>query len=456
VTNANSIAIDHIVGLTSVTPAETLKNGATTETPPSAVAGMTSAGPCESSIAATVAIDSIGRTETKVMLIALPMTGADTIAMRRARTTPGGMTAHAAMRLRLRVAGANAPMKRHHRLADTEIAMTADASRTIVAPTRASGPTANRGDATKATHGARRGGRSVTVDPIRAARELRPEDHAKSAAQRGHHGDEKTASGRLDSGTNGRRMMDGNGAIGEVKSGNNHARVIAIDGPAAAGKTTVARALAGRVGAIFLDTGLLYRAVTFEALRRGISPSDGPALADLVRGLDIQVAPPTVNDGRAHDVLVDGEDVTGSLRTEAVDRHVSEVSAHPAVRAELLPIQRRIADGDAVVMVGRDIATVVVPDAGVKIFLDASLHERARRRHHELAERGVEATHDAVLADLRRRDQADSSRESAPLQRDLDAFVVGTDGLSIDQVVDRMEQIVRQVWSATGAIAKAE
>jgi cytidylate kinase len=245
-------------------------------------------------------------------------------------------------------------------------------------------------------------------------------------------------------------MRGGNVATGQVTSAGNHRRVIAIDGPGAAGKTTVARALADRVDAIFLDTGLLYRAVTLAALNRGISPLDERAIAELINSIDISVAPPSVADGRAHDVLIDGQDVTESLRTSTIDSNVSQVSAHPRVRAALLPIQRRIADGGAVVMVGRDIATVVVPDAGTKIYLDASAAERARRRRDELGERGTDLSYDAVLADLERRDLADSTRDAAPLQRDEDAIVVDTDGLSITQVVDRLEEIVRVSWSAKG------
>jgi cytidylate kinase len=156
-------------------------------------------------------------------------------------------------------------------------------------------------------------------------------------------------------------------------SANNLSMVIAIDGPAAAGKTTVARALADRVGAIFLDTGLLYRAVTRAALDRNVSPGDGPALTTLAESIDLSIRPASVHDGRAHDVLVDGKDVTALLRTPDVDRHVSEVSAHTGVRAALLPIQRQIAETGSVVMVGRDIATVVAPDAGLKVYLDAGL-----------------------------------------------------------------------------------
>jgi cytidylate kinase len=151
------------------------------------------------------------------------------------------------------------------------------------------------------------------------------------------------------------------------------------------------------------------------------------------------------------DVLLDQEDVTAHLRSAEVDRHVSAVSAHQGVRAELLPIQRNIAAGQMVVMVGRDIGSVVVPAAGVKIFLDASVRERARRRHEELIGTGRKDQFDAVLADLERRDAADSGREIAPLQIAEGATIVQTDGLTVEHVVDKIEQIVRETWSAVDA-----
>jgi len=175
--------------------------------------------------------------------------------------------------------------------------------------------------------------------------------------------------------------------------------VVAIDGPAAAGKSTVARHLAERLGAMLFDTGSLYRAVTLAALRQSTPLSDGPALAELASERHVDVAPPSAGDGRLYDVLLDGEDVTWPIRSPEVDGAVSEVSAHPEVRAALLPVQRRIAAG-RVVIVGRDIGTVVVPDAPVKIYLQASLRERARRRHRELAELGVDASYEAIVRDL--------------------------------------------------------
>jgi len=229
-----------------------------------------------------------------------------------------------------------------------------------------------------------------------------------------------------------------------------HRRVIAIDGPAAAGKTTVARDLADRIGALLFDTGALYRSVTLAAYRAGIDPDDGERLAELARDSDIDLRPASVDDGRLCDVLLDGEDVTWAIRTPEIDSRVSEVSAHPGVRAALLPVQRQIASGASVVMVGRDIASVVTPEAGVKIYLDASVEERARRRVAELRARGVEITDAAVMADLIERDRFDSTRELSPLTAAPDAIHIDTDGLTIPEVVDRLDALVRSTWSAMG------
>jgi cytidylate kinase len=231
-----------------------------------------------------------------------------------------------------------------------------------------------------------------------------------------------------------------------TKSGK-HLKVIAIDGPAAAGKTTVARALADRLGAIFLDTGLLYRAVTFAALQRGIPSSDAAALAALVRSIELEVRPPSVNDGRSLDVLLDRVDITPRLRDPAIDRAVSAVAAHPPVRAALLPLQRALAERGPVVMVGRDITSVVIPDAGVKIYLDASNEERARRRYDELRVRGGNLSYDDVLAELIARDAADSTREAAPLRLAPGATVIDSNGRSIGQVVDAIARLAERTWA---------
>lgn len=228
--------------------------------------------------------------------------------------------------------------------------------------------------------------------------------------------------------------------------------VIAIDGPAAAGKSTVARALADAVGALLFDTGALYRAATLLALRTGVPVSDGPRLADLIEGSEIDLRPPSAADGRLYDVYVNGEDVTWKLRTAEIDANVSPVSAHPAVREALLDVQRRIARQGRVVMVGRDIGTVVVPDASVKIYLDASPEERAQRRCQELVARGLAVTYDDVLAEIRNRDRIDSERDVAPLLPAANATIVATDGIPADDVVALLAEVVRQAWGQSTAV----
>ncbi len=230
-----------------------------------------------------------------------------------------------------------------------------------------------------------------------------------------------------------------------------HRQVIAIDGPGAAGKSTVAQQLADRTGAMLFDTGALYRAVTLLAVRQGVDGADSTRLAHLARTHRIDIEPPTVSDGRQVTVLLDGEDVTWAIRTPEIDARVSEVSAHSLVREELLEVQRSIADGVRVVMVGRDIGTVVIPRAGVKVFLDASTEERARRRFAELQGRGVNADYETVLADLQARDDFDSSRETAPLAAAGDAVVVNTDGRSVEDIVDEIARLADRAWVSTDA-----
>jgi CMP/dCMP kinase len=249
------------------------------------------------------------------------------------------------------------------------------------------------------------------------------------------------------------RMTSSNGAEGrsQVDEPNSaHLKVVAIDGPAAAGKTTVASHVAARLGAMLFDTGALYRAVTLAALRAGLADDDASALVNLTRRIAIDVSPPSVDDGRQLDVRLNGEDVTWAIRGEPVDSHVSAISAHAEVRQALLPIQRRIAAGGPVVMVGRDIGSVVIPDAGVKIYLDASAEERARRRFQELVNRGVETDYETVLQETRARDAYDTSRAVSPLRIAPGADVVATDGHEIDEVVDKIVDIAQRRWQEAG------
>lgn len=233
----------------------------------------------------------------------------------------------------------------------------------------------------------------------------------------------------------------------QVGPSNAHLRVVAIDGPAAAGKTTVASRVAARLGAMLFDTGALYRAVTLAAQRAGLADEDAGAIANLTRRLAIDLSPPSVDDGRQLDVRLDGEDVTWAIRSDEVDRHVSAIAAQPEVRQALLPIQRRIAAGERVVMVGRDIGSVVIPDAGIKVYLDASAEERARRRFQELRDRGFEVKYESVLADTRARDAFDTNRPVAPLRVASGAEVVETDGRSIEEVVDSIVDLAHRRWN---------
>ncbi|MBC8254763.1 MAG: (d)CMP kinase [Ardenticatenia bacterium] len=217
---------------------------------------------------------------------------------------------------------------------------------------------------------------------------------------------------------------------------------IAIDGPAASGKSTVGELLAQRLGYLYFDTGVMYRAVTWAALERTIPIEDEPAVTALAERLRIDVTSPTVDDGRQYTVLADGVDVTWTIRTPEVDAHVSPVSAYPGVRRALVAQQRRVATGGRVVMVGRDIGTVVLPDADLKLYLDASVEERARRRWREVRARGKETGHEKVLASMRRRDEIDSSRADSPLRVAEDAIVVDTTDLNIERMLAEVGRLV--------------
>ena len=219
-------------------------------------------------------------------------------------------------------------------------------------------------------------------------------------------------------------------------------RTIAIDGPAGAGKSTIGALVAERLGYLFLDTGAMYRAVALAALDRSIDPDDAAALGRLAREVRITIGPPTVRDGRTYTVLLDGKDVTWEIRDGRIDRIVSQVARVPAVRDAMLEQQRSLAARGRVVMVGRDIGTVVLPDAERKIFLTASAAERARRREEELAARGEQRPRQELLHEILRRDQLDSERAVAPLRAADDAIVVETDGQSVGQALDRVLSVI--------------
>ena len=221
--------------------------------------------------------------------------------------------------------------------------------------------------------------------------------------------------------------------------------LIAIDGPAASGKSTIAAALARKLGYLYFDTGVMYRAAAWAALDRGVAISDEAAVTTLTESLQIDVKPPSADDGRQYDVLCDGVDVTWAIRSPEVDANVSPVSVYPGVRSALTAQQRRIGLRGSVVMVGRDIGTVVLPEAPLKIYLDASAEERARRRYAEVQARGDQSqTYEAILENVKQRDAIDSGRATAPLKAAPDAVIIDSTKLSIDEVVARVEQLIAE------------
>lgn len=223
---------------------------------------------------------------------------------------------------------------------------------------------------------------------------------------------------------------------------------IAIDGPAASGKSTLAEALAKRLGYLYFDTGAMYRAVTLAALRRGIDLTNEAALAKLANEIVIDLRPASQNDGRLSDVFVDGKDCTWAIRAKDIDANVSAVSAFPSVRAALTVQQRRIGERGGVVMAGRDIGTVVLPNADLKIYLDATLEERTKRRLTELQQRGLTASYEQIMDGLRERDRIDSSRAVAPLRPAKDAVTLNTDGIEKEEVVNKVVELLPDAQGA--------
>jgi cytidylate kinase len=215
--------------------------------------------------------------------------------------------------------------------------------------------------------------------------------------------------------------------------------IVSIDGPGSSGKSSVGAAAAAAVGYRFCDTGVLYRGLAWLAAERGVDPSDGPALVALIPGM--QLAPDEA--GRLARVLVEGRDITLQLHEARVDRVVSAVAADPDVRAALLPVQRRIAEGGGIVMAGRDIGSVVLPDADLRLYLQVSLEVRAARRAAQRGLRPDSAEGQAILADLRRRDGLDSSRETAPLRIPEGAVIIDADALTFDRTVAAVIAAIR-------------
>lgn len=217
-----------------------------------------------------------------------------------------------------------------------------------------------------------------------------------------------------------------------------HNVTIAIDGPASSGKSTVARRIADDLGLIYVDTGAMYRALTFEALRKNVNIKDEGALLELLKHTEITLKKRNM----AQSVYLNNEDVTEDIRKNNVTNTVSIVAAHPLVREEMVTRQQKLAENNGVVMDGRDIGTVVLPDSDVKIFLVASVMERAERRHKENRSKGIFSDLEQLKKDIAERDYKDSTRDTSPLKQAEDAVRIDTTKLSIEEVVEKIKSLI--------------
>lgn len=216
---------------------------------------------------------------------------------------------------------------------------------------------------------------------------------------------------------------------------------VAIDGPASSGKSTISKMIAKENHFLYLDTGAMYRAVTLEVLRRGMDVTDEVQMANLLANLKITF---TNQDG-VQLVFLNGEDVTGDIRSLEVTRNVSEVSAIKQVRQRLVQMQREIAENHSIIMDGRDIGTVVLPKAELKIFLVASVEERANRRFKENQEKGIHLDYQQLVEEIRQRDYLDSTRTESPLKKAEDAIEVDTTSMAIEEVVSTITKMIQEI-----------
>lgn len=221
--------------------------------------------------------------------------------------------------------------------------------------------------------------------------------------------------------------------------------IIAIDGPAASGKSTLALRLAQELGYLYFDTGVMYRAVTLVAVQQAVDIEDEQAVTRIALEIDLDVRPPTQRDGRQYDVLMDGEDITWEIRSPEVDKNVSQVSIYAGVRQAMTQVQRQIGLRGDVVMVGRDIGTVVLPEADLKIYLDASVEARAWRRFDECEARGENVNYEVILAQMRDRDHLDSTREIAPLRAAKDAVILDSTAMDAEKVFTTALSLAREL-----------
>ena len=221
---------------------------------------------------------------------------------------------------------------------------------------------------------------------------------------------------------------------------------IAIDGPAGAGKSTIARRVAKELAFVYVDTGAMYRAMALYLIRSGAGKEDGKEFGKLCQGADISIE---YREGE-QTVILNGENVTPLLRTEEVGNMASVSSADPKVREKLLDLQRKLAASMSVVMDGRDIGTTILPDADVKIYLTASSQKRAERRYKELIEKGISCCLDEIRRDIEERDRRDMNREISPLRQAEDAVLVDSSDMTIEEVTERILQICREKFSLSG------
>lgn len=218
---------------------------------------------------------------------------------------------------------------------------------------------------------------------------------------------------------------------------------ITIDGPAASGKSTVGNLIANKLGYISLDTGIMYRAVAYQAIKEKIDVSDENAVSELAERILIDIRPTKEEDGRQFDVIINGQDVSWEIRSPEVNAVVSEVSVYPRVRAAMTKLQREIGRQGKIVMIGRDIGTVVLPDAELKIYLEASVEVRAQRRYIEDLGRGKKVCLDEIADSLRHRDDIDSGRAIAPLKPAEDAMIIDSDNMTVYEVVEAIMRIIK-------------
>lgn len=215
---------------------------------------------------------------------------------------------------------------------------------------------------------------------------------------------------------------------------------IAIDGPAGAGKSTVAKKIADELNYVYVDTGAMYRAITWDALQSRVDVHNEEQLMNRIETFELELIPRS----NGQKVQLNGKDITEQIRQRDVTNHVSFVASHEKVRAAMVKLQQKMASKKGVVMDGRDIGTAVLPNAEVKIFLNATLEERARRRYEELKAKGIEQSLEQLTKEMKLRDERDSTREFAPLRKAEDAISVDTTGLSIDEVAERIISIAKQ------------